>query len=129
MSEEDYYTIRGADLSDMPLRSRPRPFRAAALFTAAAVALTALVSPALMERQERRVAGYGIDEPFLDDRAVGSIRPAVDPLRTGPVRPARPSPSFLRREPRPGTYVVRRSVLSEGSVCVIGSGGERSGNC
>ena len=132
MSDEDYYTIRGADLGDMPLRSRPRPFRAAALFTVAAIALTALVAPNLLDQKERRHAGFDAAEPFLDDRAVGSIRPAIDPLRTGPARPERATPSFLRRSDapaRPGTYVVRRSVLSEGSVCVIGSGGRRSGNC
>ena len=138
MSDEDYYTIRGADLGDLPLRSRPRPLRVAALFALTALALTALVFPDAAERDERRLAGYGA--PYLDDRAVGSIRPArdplgleplrFDPLRTGPLRPTRGDGAEAGGEgARSGTYIVRRSVLQEGSVCIIGSGGYRSGNC
>ena len=130
MSEDEYYTIRSSAVDDIPVRSRPRPLRAALLFATAAVALTVLVTPQVSERLERRLpdAARGWVSAWDATGQPGApSRLGIDERATGSVpRRARDVP------PRPGdgsTYVVRRSVLSEGSVCVINQRGARDGNC
>ena len=133
---DDYYTIRTRDLSDLPLPSRPSPVRAALLFSSAALAIAVLVVPELGSRR-LDVAGFWPGaNPGIDAIAVGSVDPSpssADPFglrgarRVVPARlpgAAAPSPSVETR-----SYVVRRSVLSEGSVCVIQSDGTRAGAC
>ena len=130
MSDDDYYTIRTDTLSDLPARSRPRPLRAAMLFATAAVAMTVLVAPQLGERLERRQVaafeGYGP----LDDTVTGALGPARPSFDGAGLRPGTPATPFATRPSAPrNTYVVRRSVLSKGSVCIIRQDGSRSGAC
>ena len=135
MSEDEYYTIRSAGFSDVPLRSRPRPLRAALLFATAAIAVTVLVVPELLDGSPRN-PGWGRlvaeRDLVLDDRAVGSLGPASRLPRwaQGDDVALRTGEAARRSQPgRSSTYTVRRSVLSEGSVCIIGQNGTRRGSC
>ena len=134
---DDYYTIRTRDLSDLPVRSRPSPLRAALLFSSAVVALAVLVTPELNGRRIDTLANFLPNtNPGIDRMAVGSIDPVASTAPLG-LRGAR------QIEPRPTptawgatdaststrSYVVRRSVLTEGSVCIIGADGSRKGAC
>ena len=142
MSDDEYYTIRTDTLLDLPARSRPRPLRAAMLFATAAIAITVLVAPQLGDRLERRqMVAYGGYGP-LDETVTGALGPAAtrfDGARRlegatrfedADLRPATPATPFAPRASSPRTtYVVRRSVLSEGSVCIIRQDGSRRGAC
>ena len=140
MRERDYYTIKTRDLSDLPLPSRPSPLRAAVLFSSAAMALAVLVVPELDSRRIDQIAGFLPGPgpgPGVDRMAVGSIDPTgngvgdllgLRPGRTvepGSLPPARNANGSVEQR----RYVVRRSVLTDGSVCVIGSDGTRRGAC
>ena len=150
---DDYYTIRTRDLSDLPLRSRPSPMRAALVFSSAAVALAVLVAPELTPHRVDAVASVWSDRvpganrlPGIDRMAVGSIEPvnsfSVGALGLRGSRRFEPG-EFAERarateQSRGGmagssverrSYIVRRSVLSEGSVCVIQTNGVRTGAC
>ena len=135
MSDDEYYTIRSAGLGDVPLRSRPRPLRAALLFATATFAVTAMLVPELLDREPRaqwsRVAANE-RAPLLDDRAVGSIDRTERPRwMLGGNSSSLRTRTTQREAPARGgsTYVVRRSVLSQGSVCVIRQDGTRTGSC
>ncbi|MFC3220980.1 hypothetical protein ACFOEZ_18330 [Tianweitania populi] len=79
--------------------------RSALLFSTAGVALTLFLAP-MMVREERGVMGSVGGSSDLDYTATGSIN-------------------------TPGTYTVRRSVLSQkpGGVCVIRDDGRQVGDC
>ena len=139
MRDEDYYTIRTRDLSDLPLRSRPSPLRAALLFSSAVLALAVLVVPELGPRRADSLASFWPGSgPGVDRMAVGSIEPrpsfGQDLYGLRPARAVEPGPAPAIRQSGNGSvetrsYVVRRSVLTDGSVCVIGTDGTRTGAC
>lgn len=113
MTDDDYYTIRTGGAGEEA--HRPRPLRIAALFVAGALALTIVAVPLMRDAMdEAELAQRPLD---LDTRAVGSIG--------GPVRGAMPRGTHDDAE----RYVVRRSVLTGSSVCILRSDGSRSGNC
>ena len=128
MSDDEYYTIRATGVR--PSRStRPSPLRAAMLFASAVIAITILTVPELSRRQ---------DERLLQARAPIAGPVTIDPTVTGSLRRGDYSRALA---PRAGTqgvetpqrgstsYVVRRSVLTGGSVCVIARDGTRTGTC
>ena len=138
MRERDYYTIQTRDLSDLPLPSRPSPVRAALLFSSAALALAVLVVPELDNRRMDQLAGFLPGSgPGIDRMAVGSIEPASDSMGDlfglRPSRTSEAAPLAFQRTANGSVeqrrYVVRRSVLTDGSVCVIGANGARRGAC
>lgn len=133
MTDDDYYTIRSGGGVE---RARPvGALRAATVFAAVVLAVTAVAVPALSEHGARDP--QFVSRPLdLDRVATGSIR-GTDPLPAGPIRllgPPRAAPPAgiaPDRTAREGgrTYVVRRSVLSGSSVCILRSDGSRGGNC
>ena len=127
MSDDEYYTIRATGVR--PSRSsRPSPLRAAMLFASAVIAITILTVPELSRRQ---------DERLLQARAPIAGPVTIDPTVTGSLRRGDYTRALAPRtgaggdEPRRGStsYVVRRSVLTGGSVCVIARDGTRTGTC
>ena len=123
MTDDSYYTIRSAEALT-GRAGRPSSLRVAALFASLAIALTVVAVPRLGS-PDRDVPG----EPY----AMG-LPYAVDPIVTGSIRAAEPS-GLLRgsvggTDASDGrTYVVRRSVLTGSSVCVMERDGSRRGNC
>ena len=115
VTDDDYYTIRSPE-SLTGRAGRPSPLRAAALFATLAVAVTLLTLPQVDKVQ--RYAGQGAF--------------ALDPVVTGSIRSGNPGrkPMADQSGGRDGrTYVVRRSVLTGGSVCILGTDGSRNGAC
>ena len=111
MTDDDYYTIRSAEALTGKA-GRPSPLRVASLFAAVAVALAVVT----IQRSG-------------DDEVVARAPLNLDPIATGSIDRA-PGAGYFRRSRSDGqTYVVRRSVLTGGSICVIASDGSRSGNC
>ena len=128
MSDDEYYTIRSEGIGNAIRHSRPKPLRVAILFSSAVIALALLTVPELSRRQ---------NDADLTDTANSRFSRAIDPIVTGTLRTgenapqARGVPGIDRSgTPRPGsTYVVRRSVLNGGSVCIMSSDGTRDGAC
>ena len=115
MTDDDYYTIRTGDTGG---EGRPNPLRVAVIFAAGAMAVTLVAVPLMRDTMEtQRLAQRPAN---LDTRAVGSIGNSIGDR-----------PRLVRRAPRGNTkrYVERRSVLSNGGVCVIRGNGGRSGDC
>lgn len=131
MSEDEYYTIRTDSLSDVPVRSRPRPLRAVLLFATAAVALTVLVAPQLGETMKSRNIAAIDGMPNIDNRATGAVPRAARPAAGNrlALERARLRGVQNRSTANGSTYTVRRSVLSRQSVCVIRQDGSRTGSC
>lgn len=114
VSDDDYYTIRAAETAGSRTGG-PNPMRAAVLFATVAIALTVLAVPHIGS-QSRFAARQPLD---------------LDPIMTGSIgQPSASRSGFARGTQEPTrTYVVRRSVLTGGSVCVLGQDGSRSGAC
>ena len=131
MSDDEYYVIRANGVGEQLYRSRPNPLRAVLLFSSAVIAITVLAVPELSKRQDAHVqAQTALDLPSgVDPIVTGSTRQRADlgrpNLRTG--IPA--IDSAVATERRSTSYVIRRSVLTGSSVCVIGSDGSRRGTC
>ena len=133
MTDDDYYTIRSGGGVE---RTRPvGALRAATVFAAVVLAVTAIAVPVLSERGARGPQ-FASRPPDLDRVVTGSIRgtdplPARPPRPLGPPRVAPPAGIAPDRTAREGgrTYVVRRSVLSGSSVCILRADGSREGNC
>ena len=116
MTDDDYYTIRSHEALT-GRKGRPSALRAAVLFAGAAIALSVLAVPWVGDDGDRRTA-----------RALGL---GLDPVMTGSIDRSQPLGGRARRAPgyNDGTYVVRRSVLSGNSVCIIRSDGRKEGRC
>ena len=111
MTDDDYYTIRSAEALT-GRAGRPSPLRAAGLFAALAIALAVVAVPAMGDRSGR-----------LAQRSL-----TLDPITTGSIERSAALP-MRRRSDSGRTYIVRRSVLSNGSVCVLAADGSRQGAC
>ena len=120
MTDDEYYTIRSSGDAGGGRRRPAGALVVAAAFAAVALAVTVVAVPMLGDRLERtQLASRPLD---LDPVVTGSIRtPGEGTLRSGG--------DLGRASDRGGTYVVRRSVLSGSSVCVLRANGSREGSC